>query len=144
MGKHISHFGGDTRNITVGGLSAGAHSALLQTYYDSFLPVERRLVKRCYLWSNALAVQPYEKDSEVLTSQFESLCRVLGIEGTDGSEKLESLREVPTEKLIEAISKLELHTFRTCTDGVFLDVNFLKNLMTERSRRSWERTRQSS
>lgn len=127
---NIHLFGGNSNLVSVGGLSAGAHSAFLQLYYDTYLPQEKRLIKQVYLWSNAMAIQPNATTSQTLTNQWQELCDVTGAgkAGDDPSQKLEALRNVPAEKLVEAISKLKMHTFRTSTDNDFLSSDFLQSL----------------
>lgn len=128
--EHITLFGGNPDLITVGGLSAGSHSAFLQLYYDTYQPESKRLIKQVYLWSNAIAIQPNSCTSQVLTDQFNSLCDVLAIKtaGATPQQKLEALRAVPAGDLVAAISKLDLHTFRTSTDEDFVPASFLRSI----------------
>lgn len=127
--KHITHFGGDASNITVGGLSAGAHSSFFQLYYDSHLPSHQRLIKRIYLWSNAIAIQPPSSDSSTLTSQFNEVCTANSIPThLSPTEKLSRLRSVPSEQLVASIPKLSQHTFRASTDDSFIPSTFLSSL----------------
>ncbi|EXJ81937.1 hypothetical protein A1O1_08004 [Capronia coronata CBS 617.96] len=127
--KHIGLFGGDPNNITVGGLSAGANSTFFQLNYDSQLPAERRLIRRVFLWSNAVAIQPNPTASPILTSQFNELSGVFGIpENAAPAEKLDRLRAVPATELVAALSKLKMHTFRASTDGDFINPTFLAAL----------------
>lgn len=124
--KYISHFGGDPKNITVGGLSAGANSTFFQLNYDTLLPPSQRLIRRVYLWSNAVAIQPNSTTAPVLTTQFNDLCAIFTIP-TDASaaEKLSSLRQIPSQDLVSAIFKLKIHTFRSSTDDDFIPATFL-------------------
>lgn len=127
--KNISLFGGNHDNITVGGLSAGAHSAFLQLYYDTHLPASDRIIKRLYLWSNAIAIQPNPTTSAVLTAQFNDLCSVHNISSTlPALEKLSQLRLISSGDLIASLSKLKIHTFRSSTDNSFIPNNFLRSL----------------
>lgn len=124
--ENITFFGGDAANMTVGGLSAGAYSAFFQLYYDVHRPPSERLIKRCYLFSNALAIQPPKATSSQLTSQFESLCSTLGIpRDIPGAEKIARLRAVPFADLVAAIPRLPYHVFRACTDGEFAQGGFV-------------------
>lgn len=131
---NISLFGGNPDKITVGGLSAGAHSTFLQLYYDTYLPVEKRIIKQVYQWSNAIAIQPNSAKSEILTEQFNSLCDAVDVSRSlSAAERIAKLREVPAEKLVSVIHKLPLHTFRSSTDGSiadggFIPPNFLRSL----------------
>ena len=128
--ENIHHFDGNSKLTSVGGLSAGAHSAFLQLYYDTYLPQEKRLITQVYLWSNAMAIQPNATTSQILTNQWQELCDVTGAgnAGDSADQKLVALRKVPAEKVVEAISKLKMHTFRTSTDNDFLSDNFLQTL----------------
>lgn len=127
--KHISLFGGNPDNITVGGLSAGANSTFFQLYYDIHLPESQRLIKRIFLWSNAVAIQPNSTTSPALTAQFNELCSVCNIpESSSPSEKVTALRKVSSSALVEAIGKLKFHTFRASTDSSFIPPTFLASL----------------
>ncbi len=127
--KHISLFSGNPSNITVGGLSAGANSTFFQLYYDSHLPASQRLIKRIYLWSNAVAIQPAPTTSPNLTSQFDDLCAAHSIPtNLPPVEKLSRLRSIPASELITSLAKLTRHTFRGSTDGDFIPPSFLSSL----------------
>lgn len=124
--ENIKLFHGNPNNITVGGLSAGAYSAFYQLYYDIHQPPSERLIKRAYLWSNAVAVQPPAARSSKTTFQFSSLCDSLGIpSGLTTSEKIVRLRALPSTDLVRAIARLPYHVFRACTDGSFPQGGFV-------------------
>jgi carboxylesterase type B len=126
---NISLFSGNPNNITVGGLSAGSYSAFLQLYYDTYLPDSQRIIKRAYLWSNAIAIQPNSAASPFVTEQFDSLCSANSVPATlPESEKLSLLRQRPASSLITSLSKLKYHTFRAVTDGFFIPTTFLSSL----------------
>ena len=129
VAKHISHFGGNADNISVGGLSAGANSTFFQLYYDIHLPQHKRIIKRIYLWSNAVGIQPATTTSSQLTTQFNELCSVNGIATSlPASEKLARLRSVPGSDLIASLSRLKAHTFRPSTEDTFIPSTFLHSL----------------
>ena len=128
---NIGFFGGNPDNITVGGLSAGANSTFFQLYYDTYLPPEKRLIKRVFLWSNAVGIQPNPATSGMADLQFEELCSpaILNINPTlPVMQKLDALRATQPETLISMIEKLNLHTFRATTDNDFISPEFLKSL----------------
>ncbi|KIW11200.1 hypothetical protein PV08_10500 [Exophiala spinifera] len=130
---NISLFSGDPDNIAVGGLSAGSYSALLQLHHDTYLPADRRIIKRVYLWSNAIAIQPHSTNSTFLTEQFASLCRVHDISlGLSAPEKVALLRRIPAAELIASFSRLKYHTFRASTDDAFVSSTFLSSLHSGR------------
>ncbi|KAI1616008.1 esterase/lipase [Exophiala viscosa] len=127
--KHISLFQGNPDNITVGGLSAGANSTFFQLNYDTLLPASQQLVKRVYLWSNAVAIQPNKTTAPILTSQFNELCTVLDIPSSlTPAEKLSRLRAIPYKDLVVANTKMKMHTFRSSTDNDFILPTFLSSL----------------
>jgi carboxylesterase type B len=125
---NVGHFGGDPANITVGGHSAGAYSAFFQLYHDTYLP-EERLIKRIFLYSNAVGVQPNTYSSDFNTTQFDELCSVLSVPATlSPTEKISHLRTLHSTDLVAAISKLTFHTFRACTEESFVPSHFLESI----------------
>ncbi|RMZ85355.1 hypothetical protein DV737_g823, partial [Chaetothyriales sp. CBS 132003] len=127
--KNISHFNGNPQQITMGGLSAGANSTFFQLFYDSNLPEEARIIKRVYLWSNSVAIQPNSSISPALTDQFHELCAVNDISPSlSARDKLTALRAIPFEKLISSITLLKMHTFRGSTDDSFIPRDLLSSL----------------
>jgi carboxylesterase type B len=117
--KNINYFGGNPSNITVGGYSAGSHSAFYQLQYDLKQPEGKHIIKRVNMHSNGPGIQPKSlKESQL---QFDELIRVLGISAhLSPAVKLQKLRETKSAILIEAIAKMHIHEFRAVTDGVFI------------------------
>ncbi|RMZ88361.1 hypothetical protein DV736_g4416, partial [Chaetothyriales sp. CBS 134916] len=127
--KNIGYFSGNPQQITVGGLSAGANSTFFQLFYDSHLPEEERIIKRVYLWSNSVAIQPNSNISPALTDQFHELCTVNNISPSlSARDKLTALRNIPFEQLSSSVTLLKMHTFRASTDDSFIPKNFLSSL----------------
>jgi carboxylesterase type B len=127
--ENVKHFGGNANNVTVGGLSAGANSTFFQLYYDTYQPPEKRLIKRVFLWSNAVGIQPDSATSHKATSQFTELCTAVGVDTSLSSPaQLAALRKIPSTTLIASIARLKLHTFRGTTDNSFIPPSFLQTL----------------
>ena len=126
---NIGNFGGNPDNITVGGLSAGAYSAYFQLYYDTSIPPSQRLIKRVFLHSNSVGVQPNPFESSTSVAQFDELCSVCSIPTTlSAAKKMSLLRAIHSTDLVTALTKLKLHTFRACTDNSFIPPNFLTSI----------------
>jgi carboxylesterase type B len=129
VSKNIHLFSGDASNITLGGHSAGANSTFFQLNYDLLQPVDQRIIKRIYLWSNAVGIQPNKTDSPLLTQQFNDLCSIFSISTTaTPQDKLDALRKVPSAHLITGLSKMKMHTFRSSTDDDFIPATTLSSL----------------
>ncbi|KAI9924183.1 hypothetical protein ASPWEDRAFT_136873 [Aspergillus wentii DTO 134E9] len=118
--ENISAFGGDPKNITLAGRSAGAYAVQAQTLYDfRGNAASKDFFRRLVMYSNAIPTQP--KSPEDCQVQFDELCGYFSISSaSSGQEKLQRLREVSAEDLTAAIMKLKHHTFRPVTDGVFI------------------------
>lgn len=127
---NIGLFGGDSDNISVGGLSAGAYSTIFQLHYDLRRPHPAdRLIKRIFLYSNAVGIQPNRVDSADNEAQFEELAAQVGVENSlTMTEKLQALRQVSDTKLASAIQHLKHHTFRAGTDDDFISSKFLSGI----------------
>lgn len=127
---NIADFGGNPDNISLGGLSAGAYSSIFQLNYDIRRPDKAdRLIKRVYLYSNAVGVQPNHVKSSASESQVDELLSQCQISTAKSSkEKLDALRKVPAVELIKAVHRMKQHTFRAGTDDDFVDADFLANI----------------
>ena len=117
--KNIRDFGGNENNITLGGLSAGAHSVFHQLSYELGLPEDQSIIRRVVMYSNGPGVQP--KSLLEAQEQFDELLALLGNHNElTGKEKLTRLKAVPWTELIAASGKMTKNSFRAVTDGGFI------------------------
>lgn len=129
--KNIGLFGGNADNISVGGLSAGAYSTIFQLHYDMRRPKSKdRHIKRIFLYSNTVGIQPNAVDSADAEEQFEELAGNLNvtIDKANPSKALEELRAIPDSQLAAVIPQLKHHTFRAATDNDFISSSFLSSI----------------
>ena len=117
--KNIGDFGGDPEKITLGGLSAGAHSVFHQLAHELGLPDNQTIIRRVVMYSNGAGVQP-----QCLTEtqeHFDELITVLGISKNLNREaKMSKLRALRWQQLISGIKKMKRNSFRALTDGQFV------------------------
>ncbi|KAJ4034291.1 hypothetical protein NW756_014030 [Fusarium oxysporum] len=127
---NITEFGGNPKNISLGGLSTGAYSSIFRLNYDVRLPNKAdRLIKRVYLHSNAVGVQPNDVSSPALEAPVDELLTECGIPtGLSPQGKVDALRQIPSETLIQAVHRMKRHTFRAGTDGDFVNASFLADI----------------
>ncbi len=127
-GKQIGNFGGDVNNITVGGYSAGAHSAFHQLAHELyFVPDAEAVIKRVACWSNSPGVQPRTASDH--QKQFDELLAALDIDKTKSGEKeLKALRDLDWEKLVAIQEKLRISEFRATTDNAFVPASLMANI----------------
>jgi para-nitrobenzyl esterase len=95
---NIAGFGGDPRNVTVGGQSAGAYSALA-------LAVDEKttgLATQVLLESGPWGVSPQDPQDAIETA--EAYLRVLGVPG--GPDAGKALRALPVDQLLSAYGQL--------------------------------------
>jgi carboxylesterase type B len=111
---HIHLFGGDASNISAGG--AGYVTAL-QLHYDAFQAPDERIIRRAFLFSGAVGIQPEQANSAKPGRQFAELCSQLGV-GDDltPQAKMRLLRAVPATRLLEVARLLETE-YCPVTDG---------------------------
>jgi carboxylesterase type B len=119
VANEISSYGGDPKNITVGGLSAGAYSTFHQLAYSLSLPADRAHIRRVVMWSNGCGLQP--KPISEVQSHFDALCTALNIPmSLTGKEKIARLRATPWKELAQATDRIPINAFRAVTDGHFV------------------------
>lgn len=125
--QNISYFGGNAGNITVGGYSAGSHSAFHQLGYDLNLPDSKSIIKRVLMLSNGPGMQPKSlKEAQV---QFDELLFALDIPlSLSASEKLARLRALPAKTLIQATIKMKYHQFRGVSDNTFIRTSLFRDI----------------
>ncbi|UZJ54134.1 hypothetical protein CBS101457_003454 [Exobasidium rhododendri] len=130
--ENIDAFGGNRDNITLGGLSAGAHSAHSQALYEYNLVQQnprKPLFRRIFLQSNA-ATMPAKSLSDV-AEQVAELCRHCGISPSLSSQdQLEELRNIEASKFMEIVPKLDMHTFRAVSgENEFVKSKWLPDMV---------------
>lgn len=126
-GTNIHLFGGNVKNITAGG--SGQLTAY-QLHFDAFQPPNRRIIRRAFLFSGAVAIQPDVAQSERPRRLFSDLCRRFHIDGDLLPEdKVRLLRGVSAEKLLEFSKTLDIG-FRPVTDGQggFVPIWFMRTI----------------
>ncbi|KAK5164780.1 uncharacterized protein LTR77_009444 [Saxophila tyrrhenica] len=126
--KSIEYFGGNPGNITVGGYSAGAHSAFHQLAHELyFVPDDQAIIKRTICWSNSPGVQPRTASDH--QKQFDELLEALKIPPSLSSEvKLERLRAVPIKQLVDIQEKLKISEFRATSDESFVSKTLIAKI----------------
>ena len=111
---HIHLFGGNPNNISAGG--SGLVTAL-QLHYDAFQPPDNRIIRRAFLFSGAVSIQPEQANSYKPSRQFDEICSQLMIDpDLPGRDKIQLLRGVAVEKLLSVVRTLEID-FKPVTDG---------------------------
>jgi carboxylesterase type B len=125
--QNISYFGGNQSNITMGGYSAGSHSAFHQLAYDLGLPDSKSIVKRVLMLSNGPGLQP--KSFEEGQVQFNELLEKLQIPLESApEEKLAKLRTTDYRTLLKASEHIKYHQFRATTDGSFVRLGLMNEI----------------
>ncbi|KAH8886996.1 alpha/beta-hydrolase [Thozetella sp. PMI_491] len=124
--EHAAFFGGDPSKVTLMGHSAGGFSAHTQLQYELLhTDGSKPLFKNVFLYSNAIPAQP--KTRGEANGQLLDLCKVLGLEETSsGKERLQTLRKISEQTLVDALPKLKMSNFRAVTDGALIHADMVK------------------
>lgn len=126
--KNISLFGGNPSNITAAGYSAGGFSAFQQLAHELYcVPVEARIIKRITMLSNGpgLAAKSLVEQQK----QFDEYITRLGISlDLPAAKKLEILRKLPYQKLVEVQEDMKIHEFRLVDDGTFVPKDLMSSV----------------
>lgn len=112
--SNIHLFGGNPHCINVGGFGA---ATAYQLHYDAFKPFSKPLIRRAFLFSGAVGVQPVFAQSSKPRAQFAEICRRVNIDDDLPSEdRVKLLRGVSSHKLLEVARTMQT-TFDPVTDG---------------------------
>ncbi|TFK21766.1 alpha/beta-hydrolase [Coprinopsis marcescibilis] len=124
---NIAAFGGNSEDVQIVGLSAGAHSVHQLLHHVSTLPEnEDAPFSSAMLQSNAMLANP--KTPTELEPQFEALCKALGLD-SNSSDILDTLKDtekVPWSTITQVIDSEKLGqygTFRGCLSDDWVITN---------------------
>jgi carboxylesterase type B len=113
--KHVHAFGGDPNNITVFGNSSGAGIPLCEgadrivSSHAHLQTISRPLFRRMISQSGACMgkTRPLPLDHKHNSKRYNGLIQALGIQDLSPDDRVEKLRGLPWEDLIEVMKKLE-------------------------------------
>ncbi|CAK3823680.1 Hypothetical predicted protein [Lecanosticta acicola] len=139
--NNVFLFGGNPYNICVGG---DGRTTAFQLHFDAFHPSGRSIIRRAFLFSGAVCVQPAVAQSTKPRAQFAELCDHLNIDNDTLPSKytVRLLRGVSAEKLMSVVQKMDT-TFDPITDGQdgFIPTDFMQSIWSGAlGRRLKERT----
>lgn len=117
---NVAGFGGNPRNITVGGYSGGSYSTFLQLQYDLMRPAEDQIIRRVVMQSNGPGVQPVSLGNA--QAQFDRVLGLCGIDKNSPEDELKILRGMDHAAILSKLSNqkdMDL-VFRPMLDNDFV------------------------
>lgn len=117
ISTNISHFGGDPDKITIAGQSAGGASVHAQVLHAK-MSSEKPIFRRAILQSGSMGCLGPSSLADA-DERWEKLCARLQIEGS-GSERVEKLRLLDEEVLIQASNEEGWMVWDSIVDGISL------------------------
>ncbi|CAH0057482.1 unnamed protein product [Clonostachys solani] len=118
---NIAHFGGDPKNITLGGQSSGSFAVHVHLL-DNDSPLKDPLFKRAILQSGAqitLSPLPLE-DLEPFWAQ---LCQHWDVGAKNSQQKVEVLRQIPTAAMLEFLPNCKNVKLGPIADGLTMTMD---------------------
>lgn len=115
IARNVGAFGGNPDKVTLGGQSAGSfsvHAHLL----EAGLCAERPLFRRAILQSGAMGTLGPDP-LETLDKDWEALCRYWSVDGETAARRIDLLRRIPAESLVESAEKLRFDSFPAAIDN---------------------------
>ncbi|UNI23003.1 hypothetical protein JDV02_008845 [Purpureocillium takamizusanense] len=105
---HLSEFGGDAEQITLGGLSAGAHSTAFQYFHNYGTGRGKPLFARAFMQSGAATARAFPSvDYPRYKSDFASLMSHIGCAtNVSDDEQLSCLRKAPARDIEQITSEI--------------------------------------
>jgi carboxylesterase type B len=126
--NNISYFGGNPANITVAGYSAGAYSSFQQLAHELFrVPKDKAIIRRIAMFSNSPGVRPKTLDDQ--QQQFNEFLTKLDISmDLQAGIKLEKLRALPYQRLVQVQSEMRISEFRVVADNIFCPLDLMERI----------------